>query len=107
MIRVGAFLIIILLVGPAVAAKVTVTYCAQAHEIASARLKWALARQHDSNVLQDDNSCRVYRSEFYEAAVTRQSVTQCEQDDVREHALLLIDDEINAFNDLIATRCGE
>jgi hypothetical protein len=106
MIRIGAFLTI-LLVGPAMAAKLNVSYCAQAHETASSRLKWALARQHDSNVLQGDDSCSVYRSEFYEAAVTRQSVTQCEQDDVREHALEVIDDEINALNDLIATRCGE
>ena len=107
MIRVGAFLIIILLVGPAVAATVNVAYCAQAHEIALSRLKWALARQHDSNVSQDDDSCRVYRSVFYEAAVTRQSVTRCEQVDIREYALQVIDDEINAFNDLIATHCGQ
>jgi hypothetical protein len=105
MIRICAFLI--LLVGPAMAAKVNVTYCAQAHETASSRLKWALAHQHDYNAMQKDDICRVYRSEFYEAAVTRQSVTQCEQDDVREHTLQVIDDEINAFNDLIATYCGE
>jgi hypothetical protein len=50
MIRVGAF-VLIFLVGPAMAAKVNVTYCAQAHEIASSRLKWALTRQRDSKVI--------------------------------------------------------
>jgi hypothetical protein len=54
-----------------------------------------------------DDSCRVYRSEFYAAAVTRQNITRCEQDDIRQRALQVIDAEINAFNDLIATYCGE
>jgi hypothetical protein len=108
MIRIAAFLLAAFLLvfsaTPVMAAKVS--YCAQAHDSAEARLKWALERQRDGETSQKDDTCRVYRSEFYEAAVTRQSVTQCEQDDVREHALQAIDAEINAFNDLTATYCA-
>jgi 3-deoxy-D-arabino-heptulosonate 7-phosphate (DAHP) synthase class II len=105
MIRVGA-LLIVLMITPAKAGKVDITYCAQAPDVTAARLKSAFARAQNSK-LQNDDSCRVYRGEFYEAAVTRQNVTQCEQDDIRQHALQAIDAEINAFNDLIATYCGE
>jgi len=105
MIRVGA-LLIALMITPATAGKVDITYCAQAPDVAAVRLKSALAREQNSK-LQKDDSCRVYRSEFYAAAVTRQNITHCEQDDIRQHALEVIDAEINTFNDLIATYCGE
>ncbi len=109
MIRIAAFLLaaflLVFLATPAMAAKVS--YCAQAHDSAEARLKWALERQRDGEPLQKDDSCHAYRSGFYEAAVTRQDITHCEQDDVRQRALEVIDAEINAFNDLIATYCGE
>ncbi len=105
MIRVGAFLMV-LMITPATAGKVDINYCTQAPDVAAARLRSAFALQQNSK-LQKDDSCRVYRSEFYEAAVTRQNITHCEQDDIRQHALQVIDAEINAFNDLIATYCGE
>jgi hypothetical protein len=101
MIRVGAFPLV-LMIAPATAGKVDVNYCAQAPNIAAARLRSVLERQHSSEMRKDD-SCRAYRSEFYEAAVTRQNITHCEQDDIRQSALEVIDAEINAFNDLIAT----
>jgi hypothetical protein len=105
MIRIGTFLVVFL-VTPATAAKVDIAYCTQVHDAAAARLKWALVHQHD-NKLQASDSCRSFRSEFYNAAVTRQNVTKCEQDDIRERALKVIDAEIDAFNDLIANSCGE
>src|SRR5260370_2193671 len=76
MIRIGVFLIIILLVGPAVAAKVNVTYCAQAHETASSRLKWALAHQHDNDAMQKDNISHANLTKFYKALLTPQTVPQ-------------------------------
>jgi hypothetical protein len=105
MIRIAA-LLLISLVTPAMAAKVDVTFCTQAHDTAVVRLRWALAQQHGSELHQDD-SCRVYRNQFYEAAVTRQDVTRCEQGDIRERALEVIDAEIDAFNDLISASCSE
>jgi hypothetical protein len=105
MIRIAA-LLIILVVTPAVAAKVDVTFCTQAHDTAAVHVRWALAQQHDSKLHKED-SCRVYRNQFYEAAVTRQNATRCEQGDIRERALEVIDAEINAFNDLIATSCSD
>jgi hypothetical protein len=105
MIRVGAFLMV-LMIAPAMAGKVDNNYCTQAPDIAATHLRSALERQHNSETRKDD-SCRGYRSEFYQAAVTRQNVTQCEQGDIRQHALQAIDAEINAFNDLIATYCGD
>ena len=105
MIRITA-LLASFLITPAMAAKVDGTFCNRAHDTAEVHLRWALAQQHDSK-LHEDDSCRVYRDQFYEAAVTRQSVTRCEQGDIRERALEVIDAEINAFNDLIATSCSE
>ena len=64
-------------------------------------------RQRNAMTLQKDDSCRVYRTEFYEAAVTRQNITHCEEDDMRQSTLKVIDAEINAFNDLIATYCSD
>ena len=108
MMRIAAFLFVAFLfvfwATPVLAAKIS--YCAQARDSAEARLKWALERQGNGETLQKDDSCRAYRSEFYEAAVTRQNVTHCEQDDIRQSALEVIDAEINAFNDLIATNCA-
>jgi hypothetical protein len=107
MIRIAAFLLAALLLAslatPVKAAKVS--YCAQAHDSAATRLKWALERQREGETLQKDDSCRAYRSEFYEAAVTRQNITHCEQDDIRQSALEVIDAEINVFNDLISMYC--
>ena len=109
MYRIAAFLLaallLVFLATPVMAAKVS--YCAQAHDSAAARLKWALERQRNAITLQKDDSCRGYRTEFYEAAVTRQNITHCEQDDMRQSALEVIDAEINAFNDLIATYCND
>ena len=109
MIRIAAFLLVaflfFFLATPVLAAKAS--HCAQAHDNAEARLKWALERQGNGETLQKDDNCRAYRSEFYEAAVTRQNITHCEQNDIRQHALQVIDAEINAFNDLIATHCSE
>ena len=99
----AAFLFVFL-ASTVLAAKVS--YCTQAHDSAETRLKWALERQGNGEALQKDDSCRAYRSEFYEAAVTRQNVTHCEQDAIRQSALEVIDAEINAFNDLIATYCA-
>jgi hypothetical protein len=105
MIRTIAFLMAFF-VAPAMAADLDVNYCTRAHDAAAARLRWALAQQHDGK-LQTDDSCRVYRDEFYQTVVTRQTVTLCEQGAIRERALQAIDAEINAFNDLIATSCVE
>jgi hypothetical protein len=109
MIRIAAFLLVaflfVFLAIPVLAANVS--YCAQAHDSAETHLKRALERQGNGKALQNDDSCRAYRSEFYEAAVTRQNVTHCEQDAIRQSALEVIDAEINAFNDLIATYCAD
>jgi hypothetical protein len=100
----SAFLLVFL-ANRVMAAKVG--YCSQAHDSAATRLQWALERQRNAMTLQKDDSCRVYRTEFYEAAVTRQNITHCEEDDMRQSALKVIDAEINAFNDLIATYCSD
>jgi hypothetical protein len=66
MIRIAAFLLVAFLFvfsSPQVLAA-KVSYCAQAHDSAEARLKWALERQGNGETLQKDNSCRTYRSEF-------------------------------------------
>jgi hypothetical protein len=72
---IAGFFLLFLLGTPAMAAKPDITYCTQAHDAAVARLRWVLASRRYSGVLKTDESCRTYRSQFYEAAVTRQNIT--------------------------------
>jgi hypothetical protein len=47
-------------------------------------------------------ACRVYAASFYESVTTRQAAAGCTGD----ADITAIDADINAFNDLLATRCG-
>ena len=66
MIRIAAFLLVaflfVFLPSPVSAAKVS--YCAQAHDSAEARLKWALERQGNGETLQKDDGCRAIAASF-------------------------------------------
>jgi hypothetical protein len=80
--------------------------CSQVSEAAAARLRWALAHRNSADAARTEDSCFIYRDQFYEAAVTRQTAFFCEDSGVRQQALSVLDAEIDAFNDLIAVHCG-
>jgi hypothetical protein len=79
--------------------------CARASELAAAQARWAVARQSHLDAADTDKICRAYGNHFYEAVVTRQTVSLCEDSGNRQRHLELLDAEIDAFNRLIAKQC--
>jgi len=52
-----------------------------------------------------DQICRAYFNQFYEAVQARQAVSECAGGG-QQKAVEMLDGEIEAFNNLIATYCG-
>lgn len=76
--------------------------CAVPSTIAAIRTHWAAVRSQFSNVVDRETACRAYATSFYESVTTRQAAAGCPGGaDVRA-----LDLEINAFNDLLATKCS-
>jgi hypothetical protein len=51
-------------------------------------------------------SCRSYNANFVEAVMVRQAASVCRSGIELQRTLELLDSEINALNDLIATHCS-
>jgi hypothetical protein len=76
--------------------------CTSPTAITAIRTHWAAVRSRFSKATDHEAACRAYAASFYESVTTRQAAAGC-TDDADINA---IDAEINAFNDLLATRCG-
>jgi hypothetical protein len=100
MLRSATFAIALVIL-PAAAADAS--SCGQASELTAARARWAAVRQ--SRTDEGDKICRAYGNYFYEAVVTRQSASWCEDSVNRQRNLEVLDAEIDAFNNLIAKQC--
>jgi hypothetical protein len=85
------------------AAAADASFCGQASELTAARARWAAVRKSSTD--DTGNSCRAYGNYFYEAVVTRQTASLCEDSANRQRNLEMLDAEIDAFNDLIAKQC--
>jgi len=97
----SAIFAIALVILPATAADAA--SCGQASEFTAARARWAAVRQ--SRTDDSDKICRAYANYFYEAVVTRQTASWCEDNVNRQRNLEVLDAEIDAFNNLIAKQC--
>jgi hypothetical protein len=95
-----------LLIAPTITAGAGTSGCSQLSDLSAARLRWAAVRQSHVDPGHSDDSCRSYRSNFYEAVTTRQAASFCRDGTDRSRTLDLLDTEIEAFNDLIATQCS-
>ena len=95
-----------LLIDPALTAGAATSGCSQLSDLSAARLRWAAVRQGRVDPGHSEESCRSYRSNFFEAVTTRQAVSVCRDGDDRRRTLDLLDTEIEAFNDLIAAQCS-
>src|SRR4051812_6610919 len=62
----------------------------------------AAVRSQLSKATDHEAACRAYAASFYESVTTRQAAAGCTGD----ADISAIDSDINAFNDLLATRCG-
>ena len=99
-------LIIALLFEPPIAVGADASNCSQATEVAAARVRWAAVRQSHVDTANNAKSCRAYGLHFYEAVTARQAVATCKDGIARQPVLDVLDSEIDAFNNLIAARCG-
>jgi hypothetical protein len=99
-------LVIALLIGPPIAAGADGSNCGQATELAAARVRWAAVRQSRGDTANNEKNCRAYSIHFYEAVTARQAVSICNDGVGHQPLLDVLDAEIDAFNNLIAARCG-
>jgi hypothetical protein len=67
------------------------------------RYRWATLRSQPVNAADIEKTCRAYAASFYESVRLRQAAARCVDG---ERNLAVLDSEINAFNDLLAMKCG-
>jgi hypothetical protein len=99
-------LAIALLLDPAITAGAEMSGCGQLPDLSAAHLRWAAVRKSRVDPGHSEESCRSYGSNFFEAVTTRQAASFCRDGVDRQRSLELLDAEIEAFNDLIATQCS-
>jgi hypothetical protein len=83
---------------PAVAAE-----CTSNKDIDASCTRWATVQSQPANAAEKKKSCRTYAASFYQSVMLRQVATQ-RVDGAR--VLAALDSVINAFNDLLAAKCG-
>jgi hypothetical protein len=81
---------------PAVAAE-----CTSIKDIDTSRSRWEMLQP--AKEADKEKTCRAYATSFYESVTLRQVATTCT---AGERNLAVLDSEINAFNNLMATKCG-
>src|SRR4051794_38455997 len=95
-----------LLIDPETTCAADVAGCTQLSDLSAARVRWAAVRNKPVSPAHNEESCRSYDTNFFEAVTTRQAASFCRHGVDRQRALELLDSEIDAFNDLIATQCS-
>ena len=83
---------------PALAAE-----CTSIKDTDASRVHCASVQSQLANVADKEKTCRAYAASFYESVALRQTAAS-RVDGGR--VLAAIDSVINAFNDLLATKCG-
>ena len=77
--------------------------CTSIKDIDASRSRWELLRSQTVKAADRERVCSVYAASFYESVTLRQAAASCA---AGERNLAVLDIEINAFNDLLATKCG-
>jgi hypothetical protein len=77
--------------------------CASTKDVDASRSRWTNLRHQAVSADDKEKLCRAYAASFYESVKLRQAAVNCAE---REQALAVLDSEVNAFNDLLATKCG-
>jgi hypothetical protein len=94
-----------LLSNATIASATEASVCDQLLNLSAARLRWEAVRK-SRDPARSEMSCRSYGANFVEAVTARQAAVTCRDGIDRQRLLELLDPEIDAFNDLIATRCS-
>ena len=79
--------------------------CASASDIDAARARWATVRTQPAKTADNQTTCRAYAASFYESVTLRQATALCNRA-MDQRNLVVLDSEIGAFNNLLATKCG-
>jgi hypothetical protein len=95
-----------ILLASAIARAADMSGCNQLSHLSSARIRWAALRKSRPDPVHKEESCLSYRSNYYEAVMTRHEASFCAGVVNRQRVLELLDSEIEALNDLIATQCS-
>lgn len=80
--------------------------CASSKEIGASLARWAAIRRQFVNATDHQMACRVFAASFYESVATRQAAAICVHDADRNPDISAINSEIDAFNNLLAAKCG-
>ena len=83
---------------PAVAAEFTSN-----KDMDASRALSATIHSRPANAADNEKTCRAYAASFYESVVLRQAAANRVDG---ERVLAVLDSVINAFNDLLATKCS-
>jgi hypothetical protein len=83
---------------PAVAAESTSN-----KDIDATRTRSPTVRSQPANAADNEKACRAYAASFYQSVTLRQAAARYADGD---RTLALLDSVINAFNDLLAAKCG-
>jgi hypothetical protein len=108
-LRILAILLVIviaLLIDSAITGGAEMSGCAQVSNLSTARLSWAAVRKGRADPAHNEENCRAYATNFFEAVTARQAACFCKDGIDRQRILESLDSEIEAFNDLIATVCS-
>jgi hypothetical protein len=98
---------VLLAINPATISRAESSECARISGLASARARWAATRLSHIDAAHAEKICHDYAITFYESVTVRQTASICESStDRRRLDLVLLDTEIDAFNNLIAEHCG-
>jgi hypothetical protein len=95
-----------ILLDPTIARAADMSGCNRVSHLSSARLRWAAVRNSRADPVHEVESCRSYRSNYFEAVMTRHEASVCVGVIDRQGVLEQLDSEIEALNDLIATQCS-
>jgi hypothetical protein len=80
--------------------------CSPNRDIDGSRARWAAVRSQPTKAADNQTTCRAYAASFYESVKLRQETALCTRDTDQVKNLIILDSEIDAFNNLLATRCG-
>jgi hypothetical protein len=72
-------------------------------DIDASRVGWTVLQGQTDTVAENEKACRAYATSFYESVMKRQAAANRVEG---ERVLAALDSVVNAFNDLLATKCG-
>ena len=80
--------------------------CISSADIAASRARWATQRSQSASDTDSERVCRAYAASFYESVTVRHVATICIRSNDRQQDISVLDSEINAFNNALASKCG-